>query len=199
VRSTTRPRGKFYAGGGGEVEWTPTLADAQPLFEWPYTVGGITLTYMRAQARFIMAVNLPSDHDAPEGRLGRRLHARGTRDNGALLPHQLHAEPRPANVLSADLDPSCGVGLASRPGALLKRQLGCETGIQPTRGALWPRDDGVYAGGGCCQSSQLTRYAMQWWKQFAMARAAYTGTLLVQPELPVQCHCHVCQRAVLEI
>ena len=58
---------EFYAGLGaaGAAVWTPTLAEASPLFEWPGTVGGLTLTYMPTRARFIIVVNLPSDHVRP--------------------------------------------------------------------------------------------------------------------------------------
>lgn len=58
---------EFYAGEGaaGAAAWAPTLAEASPLFEWPSTVGGLTLTYMPTRSRFIIVVNLPSDHVRP--------------------------------------------------------------------------------------------------------------------------------------
>ena len=54
---------EFYAGQG--APWAATLAGARPLFEWPATVGGLTLTYMPQRKRFIIVCNLPSDHVRP--------------------------------------------------------------------------------------------------------------------------------------
>jgi hypothetical protein len=53
---------EFYAAVG---VWVPTLDSAYPLFAWPGTVGGLTLTYAPSIAKFIILCNLPSDHVRP--------------------------------------------------------------------------------------------------------------------------------------
>ena len=50
---------------GADAGWVADLADAQPLFEWPTGVVGITMTFNAVLARFIVVVNIPSDRIHP--------------------------------------------------------------------------------------------------------------------------------------
>ena len=50
---------EFFAGAG--QPYAPELADAQPLFEWPHTVGGMTLTYNAPLRKFLLLSNRPAD------------------------------------------------------------------------------------------------------------------------------------------
>ena len=50
---------EFFAGAG--QPWAALLADAQPLFRWPHTVGGMTMTYNAPLRKFLLLSNRPSD------------------------------------------------------------------------------------------------------------------------------------------
>ena len=55
---------EFFGGSGGP--WVPALADAQPLFEWPTGVGGLTMTFNAALKRYFIVSNLPGDRVHPK-------------------------------------------------------------------------------------------------------------------------------------
>ena len=58
---------EFYAGGAAQAQptWAPTLEGSAPLFSWPKGIGGITVTYNAALAKYLVVVNLPADRIHP--------------------------------------------------------------------------------------------------------------------------------------
>ena len=149
--------------GGAGAPWVPALSAAVPLFVWPSTVGGLTLTYLPSRAKFIIVCNLPSDHIRPTDKSFDTyvLEASSIEGPYALISymercvvltglpwvvipstrHDLTMQSWTTNVLSANQ--LCILEWHDRY-HVFEWELGCQPGFEPSWRTLWSGYDRVY-------------------------------------------------------